>query len=162
MLYIIYYKVKKLLINDAFVFRILNMELMIDYGCPAWQSSLKDMLQQMNQAQEHSQTIRKLVQEVNWQRKSTQTQGGEKLRSLESRWVGLVSKNYEIEQACVHLEKELHKSMISKQAETMVNVPDEQGQEEEQREPALPEVPEATAEPMTVEAASEPQTEPGA
>lgn len=36
-----------------------------------------------------------------------QMQGGEKLRSLEAMWVGLVSKNYEIEQACVQLEKEI-------------------------------------------------------
>jgi pre-mRNA-splicing factor SPF27 len=36
-----------------------------------------------------------------------QTQGGEKLRQLEAQWVGLVSKTYEIEQACVQLEKEV-------------------------------------------------------
>lgn len=34
-------------------------------------------------------------------------QGGEKLKKLEAMWVGLVSKNYEIEQACVQLEKEI-------------------------------------------------------
>lgn len=50
---------------------------------------------------------RKLIQEINWQRKNMQTQGGEKLRQLEAQWVGLVSKNYEIEQACVQLEKEV-------------------------------------------------------
>lgn len=36
-----------------------------------------------------------------------QMQGGEKLKKLEAMWVGLVSKNYEIEQACVQLEKEV-------------------------------------------------------
>lgn len=50
---------------------------------------------------------RKMIQEINWQRKNMQTQGGEKLRQLEAQWVGLVSKNYEIEQACVQLEKEV-------------------------------------------------------
>lgn len=34
-------------------------------------------------------------------------QVGEKLRDLEANWVGLVSKNYEIELACAHLEKQL-------------------------------------------------------
>lgn len=41
---------------------------------------------------------------MNWSRKNKQTQVGEKLRQLESQWVGLVSKNFEIEQAIVHLE----------------------------------------------------------
>lgn len=36
-----------------------------------------------------------------------QMEGGEKLRQLEANWVGLVSKNYEIEQACAHLEREI-------------------------------------------------------
>ena len=43
---------------------------------------------------------------MNWSRKNKQTQVGEKLRQLESQWVGLVSKNFEIEQAIVHLEGE--------------------------------------------------------
>ena len=34
---------------------------------------------------------------------------GEKLRNLESSWVGLVSKNYEIEQALVKMEAEMQK-----------------------------------------------------
>lgn len=51
--------------------------------------------------------FRKEIQEINWQRKDMQMQGGEKLRQLEAKWVGLVSKNYEIEQACVQLEKEI-------------------------------------------------------
>ena len=48
--------------------------------------------------------LKKQIQEVNWSRKNKQTQVGEKLRNLESQWVGLVSKNFEIEQAIVHLE----------------------------------------------------------
>lgn len=41
-----------------------------------------------------------------------QLQGGEKLKKLETMWVGLVSKNYEIEQACVQLEKEIAEADI--------------------------------------------------
>lgn len=33
-------------------------------------------------------------------------QVGEKLRDLEANWVGLVSKNYEIELECARLEKQ--------------------------------------------------------
>ena len=51
--------------------------------------------------------MRKKIQEINWQRKSEQTQSGEKLRDLETTWVGLVSKNYEIERACAEIEKEI-------------------------------------------------------
>lgn len=51
--------------------------------------------------------FRKQIQEVNFQRKNVQMQVGEKLRDLEANWVGLVSKNYEIELACALMEKHL-------------------------------------------------------
>lgn len=82
---------------------------MMDYGCEAWKSYLKVLVQLLNEAQKQVQVLKKEIQEINWQRKSMQTQGGEKLRALEAQWVGLVSKNYEIEQACVHLEEEILK-----------------------------------------------------
>ncbi|CAG7837638.1 unnamed protein product [Allacma fusca] len=47
---------------------------------------------------------RRRIQEVNWQRKCNQTDAGETLKRLESSWVGLVSKNYEIERACIEME----------------------------------------------------------
>lgn len=52
---------------------------------------------------------RKEIQELNWSRKSMQTKAGEELRHLESSWVSLVSRNYQIEQACVLLEVEISK-----------------------------------------------------
>lgn len=82
----------------------------MDYGCEAWKSYLEVLVQMVNDAQKQLQHLRKQIQEVNWQRKSMQTQGGEKLRALEAQWVGFVSKNYEIEQACVYLEEEMHKT----------------------------------------------------
>ncbi|CAK9807666.1 Pre-mRNA-splicing factor SPF27 [Anthophora quadrimaculata] len=94
--------------------RICNLELMMEYGCEAWKSYLEILVQLVSQAQKQLQALRKKIQEVNWQRKSMQTQGGEKLRALEAQWVGLVSKNYEIEQACVHLEEEIQKSILNK------------------------------------------------
>ena len=43
--------------------------------------------------------VKQAIQEINWSRKDQQTRVGERLKQLESNWVGLVSKNYEIEQA---------------------------------------------------------------
>ncbi|KAF4518292.1 hypothetical protein B566_EDAN005860 [Ephemera danica] len=71
--------------------RICNLELMLDYGCEAWKTYLETLVQL----------------ETNWQRKNEQLHAGERLRQLEATWVGLVSKNYEIEQACAMLEKEV-------------------------------------------------------
>lgn len=115
--------------------RICNLELMMDYGCEAWKSYLEVLVQLVGQAQKQLQVLRKMIQEINWQRKSMQTQGGDKLRALEAQWVGLVSKNYEIEQACVHLEEEIQKIMISKEAVEINDVPAEEG----------PDVPEKSA-----------------
>ncbi|XP_070149263.1 pre-mRNA-splicing factor SPF27 [Polyergus mexicanus] len=115
--------------------RICNLELMMSYGCEAWKSYLEVLVQLVGQAQKQMQTLRKMIQEVNWQRKSMQTQGGDKLRALEAQWVGLVSKNYEIEQACVHLEEEIQKIMMNKEAVEINDVPAEEG----------PDVPEKSA-----------------
>lgn len=100
---------------------------MMNYGCEAWKSYLEVLVQLVGQAQKQMQVLRKMIQEVNWQRKSMQTQGGDKLRALEAQWVGLVSKNYEIEQACVHLEDEIQKIMMNKEAVEINDVPAEEG-----------------------------------
>lgn len=97
--------------------RICNLELMLDYGCEAWKSYLSVLVKLSTQAQKQLQSVRKMIQETNWERKSMQTSGGERLRALEASWVGLVSKNYEIEQACAQMEKELMNARRKKQAQ---------------------------------------------
>lgn len=52
---------------------------------------------------------------MNWNRKNAQMQAGEKIKELETKWVTLVSKNYEIEQACAQLEKEMNDIRFMKQ-----------------------------------------------
>ncbi len=84
--------------------RIVNLELMQDYGCEAWKGYNGILQQLVEELQTKLKLLKKEIQEVNWSRKNKQTQVGEKLRHLESQWVGLVSKNYEIEQAIAHLE----------------------------------------------------------
>lgn len=39
-------------------------------------------------------------------------EAGEKLKELEVNWVSLVSKNYEIEQACAELQKKLYERKL--------------------------------------------------
>ncbi|EEB15271.1 conserved hypothetical protein [Pediculus humanus corporis] len=87
--------------------RVDNLELMLEYGCEAWRSYLEFLVNEVSCAQKKLQDIRKEIQEINWDRKSSQTSGGEKLINLEATWVQLVSKNYDIEQAIVNLETEL-------------------------------------------------------
>lgn len=85
--------------------RAQNLELMLEYGCESWKAHLEIFTALQAKAQLQLQELKKDIQDVNWQRKSKQTQAGERLRALEAQWVGLVSKNYEIEQACVKLEE---------------------------------------------------------
>ncbi|XP_054037534.1 pre-mRNA-splicing factor SPF27 isoform X2 [Rissa tridactyla] len=70
--------------------RIENLELMSQHGCNAWKV--------------HNE---KNIQDLNWQRKNMQLTAGAKLREMESTWVSLVSKNYEIERTIVQLENEI-------------------------------------------------------
>ncbi|KAM9255326.1 pre-mRNA-splicing factor SPF27 isoform 2-T2 [Cariama cristata] len=70
--------------------RIENLELMSQHGCNAWKVYNE-----------------KSIQDLNWQRKNMQLTAGAKLREMESTWVSLVSKNYEIERTIVQLENEI-------------------------------------------------------
>ncbi|EAT38056.1 AAEL010003-PA [Aedes aegypti] len=88
--------------------RAMNLDLMMEYGCEMWKSYLEVLTAMQAKAQARLEAIKKEIQDVNWKRKSKQTQGGEKLRSLEAQWVMLVSKNYEIEQACAKLEERIY------------------------------------------------------
>ncbi|KAF7264332.1 BCAS2 pre-mRNA processing factor [Rhynchophorus ferrugineus] len=85
--------------------RILNLQLMMEYCCPAWQRYLQTLQDLEKIASKKLAGLRQALQEVNWQRKSLQTKGGEQLKNLEAKWVALVSHNYEIEQACCMAEE---------------------------------------------------------
>ncbi|KAL4220943.1 Pre-mRNA-splicing factor SPF27 [Mactra antiquata] len=87
--------------------RILNLELLQEYGSNAWKCYNEILVKMLEQAQKQLAELKKKIQEINWQRKSEQSEAGGKLKDLENSWVGLVSKNYEIERACVEMEKEL-------------------------------------------------------
>ncbi len=87
--------------------RIANLDLMQEFGNEAWKSSNEVLQDLANRLQARLKELKKDIQEINWSRKNKQNQVGEKLRNLETQWVGLVSKNYEIEQAVVLMEASL-------------------------------------------------------
>lgn len=113
--------------------RALNLDLMLEYGCEAWKAYLEIFTSLQAKAQERLQELKKEIQEVNWQRKTKQTQAGEKLRNLEEQWVMLVSKNYEIEQACAKLEEKIGLRRVELE-ESQERVPEVNGVQEEESE----------------------------
>lgn len=89
--------------------RAMNLELMLEYGCETWKVYLDVITSMLARAQTQLEKIKREIQDINWQRKDRQTEAGEKLRALETQWVMLVSKNYEIEQVCAKFEEQVHK-----------------------------------------------------
>ncbi|XP_032898215.1 pre-mRNA-splicing factor SPF27 isoform X2 [Amblyraja radiata] len=85
--------------------RIENLELMSQHGSNAWKV--------YNEKQ---------IQDLNWLRKNDQLAAGCKLREMESNWVALVSKNYEIERAIVQLEGEIKKMKQQQGDENKENI----------------------------------------
>ena len=86
--------------------RIMNLDLMLDYGGESWKVYNEVLQEMLNKTQAQLAEVKKNIQETNWARKNQQTQVGERLKQLETNWVGLVSKNYEIEQAVLNMEQE--------------------------------------------------------
>lgn len=111
--------------------RAMNLELMLEYGCETWKVYLDVITSMLARAQTQLESIKREIQDVNWQRKDRQTEAGEKLRALETQWVMLVSKNYEIEQVCAKLEEEIAKIKLlqAKDEENEAQPPAEQPQE---------------------------------
>lgn len=107
--------------------RVLNLELMVEFGCESWKEYLDVVVALQAKAQAALQDVKKEIQDVNWQRKTKQTQAGEKLRALEAQWVMLVSKNYEIEQACAKLEE-----LVLKMKQECGEVNEDESQENQQ------------------------------
>lgn len=116
----------------------MNLEMMLEYGCDAWKSNLEVFTAMQAKAQDRLQELKKEIQDVNWERKDKQLKAGDKLKQLEAQWVMLVSKNYEIEQACAKLEEEIYKKRPNHPNLTESN-PEETVGEEASGEAELPE-----------------------
>jgi len=114
--------------------RICNLELQLEYGCESWKTYLEVLTRMVNSSQQQLQKIKQQIQEVNWSRKQSQTQTGEQLRILESSWVGLVSKNYEIDRACGELERGINAAIKKKNAITTNDTTTEEKEKEEEEQ----------------------------
>ena len=86
--------------------RIMNLDLMLDYGTESWKQYNEVLQDMLTRVQSQLADVKNSIQEVNWSRKNQQTLVGDRLKQLETNWVGLVSKNYEIEQAILNMEQE--------------------------------------------------------
>ncbi|XP_065891437.1 pre-mRNA-splicing factor SPF27-like [Dysidea avara] len=93
--------------------RIINLELLSQYGSQAWRLHNEQLVLALEAEQNQLKSIRNKIQEVNWQRKQEQTAAGEELSLLESHWISLVRKNYEIDKACLELETEINQLRAS-------------------------------------------------
>lgn len=89
--------------------RISNLELMNCYGAEAWKVHNAFLSKLVDKSRNQLDELKKQIQEINLERKNNQVAAGEKIKILEEDWVSLVSKNYEIERACVQLEAEIAK-----------------------------------------------------
>lgn len=78
--------------------RAMNLELMLEFGCETWKVYLDTISSMLSRAQTQLEKIKQEIVDINWQRKDIQSAAGVNLRALETQWVMLVSKNYEIEQ----------------------------------------------------------------
>lgn len=89
--------------------RINNLELMCIYGSESWKSYNSFLSKMVNKTKSQLDELRKEIQEINLNRKNSQLKAGNQIKVLEEAWVSLVSKNYEIERACVFIESEITK-----------------------------------------------------
>uniref|UniRef100_A0A2K6P1M4 Uncharacterized protein n=1 Tax=Rhinopithecus roxellana TaxID=61622 RepID=A0A2K6P1M4_RHIRO len=88
--------------------RIKNLKLMSQHGCNAWKVYNENLVHMTEHAQKELQKLRKHIKDLNWQRKNMQLTAGSTLREMESNWISMVSKNYEIEQTIAQLENEIY------------------------------------------------------
>ncbi|KAI6652713.1 Pre-mRNA-splicing factor SPF27, partial [Oopsacas minuta] len=87
--------------------RIMNLDLLLRYGASAWKVH-NEQLERMTVLEEKQlRQIKQRIQEVNWERKKQQTEGGEGLSRLSAEWNYLVKENLQIEEVCLPLEREI-------------------------------------------------------
>lgn len=99
--------------------RVDNLELMNCYGAEAWKTYNSFLGKLAERSRLQLEALKKQIQEINLERKTRQIDAGERIKILEEIWVTLVSKNYEIERACVQLASEngkLEQKLLQKES----------------------------------------------
>jgi len=87
--------------------RLENLELLKLYGANSWRLHNELLVHTENQLQTTVNQLKQEIEQINWQRKRTQTEAGARLHQLEQEWDELISKNLEIEKACIKLEEQI-------------------------------------------------------
>lgn len=102
--------------------RVGNLELLSKFGIHSWKHHCELLQAMMDAQQKQHAALKRKIQQINWDRKTEQNKAGTELQRLEEGWIGLVSKNYEIERACVDVEREVEllKGEIRKAKEAAV------------------------------------------
>ena len=73
--------------SDIFLFfRLANLELMSEYGSESWKSFNETQQKVLSCAQKELALLRAQIQDIHLQRKRKQTEAGEKLKTLETRY----------------------------------------------------------------------------
>jgi len=100
--------------------RIINLELLRDYGCNSWTLYLQQLAQISEQQQGKLHGLKQQIQDTNWARKREHLEAGAKLDNLHTDWIELVRKNYEVERACAELETDIELLESEKDVKTQV------------------------------------------
>jgi len=97
--------------------RMENLELMQQHGTNSWKVHNEFCEVMLKEQQKASAGVKRKIQEVNWDRKKLHTEAGTNLMEDESKWVGLIGKNYEIEEAIVKLQYQMQAAKQRKTTE---------------------------------------------
>ena len=87
--------------------RIQSLELMCRYGGEMYKRAVEEDKKLVAKMEDRLAEYKRKKQDLNWERKNDQMDAGTHLRTNEEMWVGLVSKNYELELVCQQLEQEI-------------------------------------------------------
>ncbi|KAF5382898.1 hypothetical protein D9757_006292 [Collybiopsis confluens] len=96
--------------------RQTNLTLLQTYGANSWRVHNYLLEASAKQAEQAAENLKKLTEEVNRDRKNSQTKIGAQLTSLETRWTELISSILQIEMANVALDAEIDR-LNKKEAE---------------------------------------------
>ena len=85
----------------------MNLDLLLRYGSSAWKVHNEQLERIVTSEEKQLRQLKARIQEVNWERKKQQTEGGEGLSKLSAEWNYLIKENFQIEEVCLPLEREV-------------------------------------------------------
>ncbi|XP_055328197.1 pre-mRNA-splicing factor SPF27-like [Paramacrobiotus metropolitanus] len=125
-------------LHNHMVNRLTNLQLQAEYGAEIWRRYIPTVERQLKQIESELRDTRNRIQEINWERKNKQLQAGEKLSYLETSWVNLVAKNYEIEKVCLELEERISEWERFHEAKRLQKAQEKPNAQESVRPKSLP------------------------